>query len=90
VGGGTKSQVWSQATSDSCGVVQKLREKTWGASFGDAFLAALAVGDVHPGDMEKWNPVVNEVTPDPATRATYDRLYARFRGTYDVIKPYRS
>ncbi|MFT3671204.1 FGGY-family carbohydrate kinase [Aestuariivirga sp.] len=90
VGGGTKSQVWSQATSDSCGFVQKLREKTWGASFGDAFLAALAVGDVYPGDMEKWNPVVNEVAPDPATRATYDRLYARFRGTYEVIKPHRS
>jgi hypothetical protein len=36
----------------------------WGASFGDAFLAALAVGDVKPGDMAKWNPVTGEIRPD--------------------------
>ncbi len=60
-----------------------------GASFGDAFLAALAVGDVAPGDMAHWNPVVSEVVPDPSTRAVYDRLYARFRGTYEAVKPYR-
>ena len=45
VGGGTRSKVWSDATSDSCNIVQKLRDKTWGASLGDAFLAALAVGE---------------------------------------------
>ncbi len=89
VGGGTKSKVWSQATSDSVNAVQKLREKTWGASFGDAFLAALAVGDVKPGDMDVWNPVIAEVSPEPANRASYDRLYERFRGLYEATKPYR-
>ena len=89
VGGGTRSKVWSQATSDSCNAVQMLREKTWGASFGDAFLAALAVGDVKPGDMAAWNPVVARVTPDAAQRETYDRLYKRFRGLYEASKPYR-
>jgi xylulokinase len=88
VGGGTKSKVWSQATSDSCDATQYLREKTWGASFGDAFLAALAIGDVKPGDMDKWNPVVAEVRPDPMNRETYDHLYARFRGLYGATKEY--
>lgn len=83
VGGGTKSRVWSQATSDTCNAVQKLREKTWGASFGDAFLAALALGDVKPGDMKTWNPVVAEISPDPAARDLYDRQYRTFRGLYE-------
>lgn len=89
VGGGTRSKVWSQATSDSCNTVQKLRQKTWGASFGDAFLAALAVGDARPGDMETWNPVIDRLEPEPANRATYDRLYQRFRGLYEATKLYR-
>jgi xylulokinase len=89
VGGGTKSKVWSQAISDSCNITQQLREKSWGASFGDAFLAALAVGDVKPGDMASWNPVIAEISPEPSNRETYDRLYTRFRGLHDAAKPWR-
>lgn len=89
VGGGTKSKVWAEATSDACSVSQKLREKSWGASFGDAFLAALAIGDVKPGDMAKWNPVIAEITPDPSLRALYDDQYKRFRGLYEASKPFR-
>jgi xylulokinase len=89
VGGGTRSKVWAEAMSDSCNMVQRLREKTWGASFGDAFLAALAVGDAKPGDMAVWNPVTAEIRPDPARRELYDSLYARFRGLYQAVKPYR-
>lgn len=89
VGGGTRSKVWSQAMSDSCRMVQRLREKTWGASFGDAFLAALAVGDVKPGDMAHWNPVIAEVHPDARKEAVYDALYRRFRGLHEAVKPWR-
>ena len=66
----------------SCGVL-------WGASFGDAFLAALAVGGAKPGDMAVWNPVTTEIRPDPARREIYDRLYARFRGLHEAAKPWR-
>ena len=89
VGGGTKSKLWSQAISESCNITQQLREKSWGASFGDAFLAALAVGDAKPDDMAQWNPVIAEITPDPGNRETYDKLYARFRGLYEASKPWR-
>ena len=51
VGGGTKNRVWSQATSDISGLPQTVREKTVGACYGDAFLAALAVGDVQKKDI---------------------------------------
>jgi len=87
VGGGTKSTVWREATSNACNVSQVLREKSWGASFGDAFLAALAVGDVKPGDMAQWNPAVAEIKPDPATRSLYDAQYRRFRALYEATRP---
>ena len=47
VGGGTKNALWLQATSDFGGVPQHVCEKTIGASYGDAFLAALAIGAAH-------------------------------------------
>ena len=46
VGGGTKNALWSQTTSDVIGLNQILRKTTFGASYGDAFLSALACGDV--------------------------------------------
>jgi len=86
VGGGTKSKVWSQATSDTCNAVQMLREKTWGASFGDAFLAALALGEAKPDDMRHWNPVISEIRPDAVKRGLYDSQYKTFRGLYQATK----
>lgn len=86
VGGGTKNKVWSQATSDVTGQTQVVREKTVGASYGDAFLAALAVGDVRRRDIAAWNPTARHVAPDPARRAVYDRGYRVFRGLYDSTK----
>jgi xylulokinase len=82
VGGGTKNRLWRQATSDVSGRAQIVREKTVGASYGDAFLAALAVGDVREGDIATWNPIDFEIVPDPATRAVYDRRKSVFRGLY--------
>jgi xylulokinase len=82
VGGGTKNKVWSQATSDIAGRTQIIRDKTIGASYGDAFLAALAVGDVRQDDIRTWNPVASEVVPDPATAGVYGRQYAVFKDIY--------
>jgi xylulokinase len=82
VGGGTKNRVWAQATSDVSGRTQIIREKTVGASYGDAFLAALALGDVAPGDIRDWNPVATEIAPNPETAKVYERQYAVFRDLY--------
>ena len=73
VGGGTKNALWLQATSDLSGVPQELCEKTIGASYGDAFLAALAVGLVSEGDIARWNPVAGRVMPEQV--AAYDQQY---------------
>jgi xylulokinase len=82
VGGGTKNRVWAQATSDVSGKTQLVRGKTVGASYGDAFLAALAVGDARPGDIKAWNPLHSEFVADPANAGIYRRQYAVFRDIY--------
>ena len=74
VGGGTKNRIWSQATSDICGIDQIICEKTIGASYGDAFLAALATGSAGPADIQQWNPVSETVASQPTE--AYGQHYA--------------
>lgn len=84
VGGGTKNALWLQATSDITGIDQIVCEKTTGASYGDAFLAALAVGLVERRDINTWNPVASTITAQP--NATYDKAHGLFRRLYQQTK----
>ncbi|MGH6893733.1 MAG: FGGY-family carbohydrate kinase, partial [Dongiaceae bacterium] len=86
VGGGTKNRVWAQATSDISGRAQIVRQKTVGASYGDAFLAAMAVGDAKADGIEKWNPVAGTIKPNPAHRERYGKLYRIFRDLYPATR----
>jgi xylulokinase len=86
VGGGTKNAVWSGATSDVSGQAQVVREKTIGASYGDAFLAALGVGDLRREAIEQWNPVQRRITPDASHGPVYQRGYEVFRALYPRTK----
>ena len=80
VGGGTKNPVWLQATSDLTATPQLVCERTLGASYGDAFLAAVGVGAVLPDEISRWNPVARTVTPEPV--AAYDRQYPLWKALY--------
>ncbi len=80
VGGGTKNAVWTKATSDISGKTQLIAEKTIGASYGDAFLAALGVGDVARRDIEKWNPASHVIKPEPSP--VYQRQFSVFTRLY--------
>ena len=84
VGGGTKNAVWMQATSDIAGVPQTVCEKTMGAAYGDAFLAACAVGMAAPEDIAAWNPAMRTVQPE--NRPVYARQYRLFRELYESTK----
>ena len=84
VGGGTKNRIWLQSTSDFGGVPQIVSEKTVGASYGDAFLAALAVGAAEPRDIARWNPAQRVVEPE-ATEL-HARQYGLFRRLYEQTK----
>ncbi len=83
VGGGTKNRLWLQATSDLTGLDQILREKTVGASYGDAYMAASAIGAAE-GDLDDWNPVQEVIEARPSD--TLDRTYATFRDLYEATK----
>ena len=63
-------------------MTQIVRDKTMGASYGDAFLAALAVGDARKEDIRTWNPVASEIVADPANAGVYARQYAVFKDIY--------
>jgi xylulokinase len=80
VGGGTRNPVWLQATSDLTGLDQELCRVTVGAAYGDAFLAARAIGQAEPADIDQWNPV-ERVTRAEAHPAQV-RLYPLFRQLY--------
>lgn len=84
VGGGTHNALWLQATSDYGTLPQIVCDKTVGASYGNAFLAAQSVGLARPEDIERWNPAVRSVTP--ASRPEHARNYALFRRLYEQTK----
>lgn len=84
VGGGTRNLPWMQATSDLTGLDQAVCQITTGASYGDAYLAALAVGLAQPGDIARWNPVERMVPAQD--HAAYERQYPIFRALYDRTK----
>ena len=67
VGGGTKNRPWLQATSDLTGLDQVVARVTTGASFGNAFLAARAIGVA--ARIEDWNPVAEVVRARTRTRS---------------------
>lgn len=83
VGGGTQGRLWLQIVSDATGLVQEVPATTIGASYGAAFLAASAVAPAgsHPC-IERWNPIVDRIEPDPDARAAYDVLFDRYLRLY--------
>ncbi len=82
VGGGTRNAVWRQAVSDVSNLHQALCERTMGASYGDAFLAALAIGRVSLGDLGRWNPIEQTISPDPKTASIYRRQFNIYKELY--------
>ena len=84
VGGGTRNALWLQATSDFAQVPQHVCEKTIGASYGNAFLAAVAIGAAKPGDIARWNPNTTTVTPEPVP--AYTRQYPLWKRLYTQTK----
>jgi xylulokinase len=84
VGGGTRNAPWLQATSDLTGLPQTICTVSTGASFGNAFLAALATGKAVPADIARWNPPAGVI--DPETDPAYDRLWPLFRRLYDQTR----
>ncbi|HVX47044.1 MAG TPA: FGGY-family carbohydrate kinase [Mycobacteriales bacterium] len=80
VGGGTKGGLWTQIVSDVLGEEQQLPRETIGACYGDAMLAAEAVGAA--SRTSSWNPIETVVRPDSAAHELYDQRYRMYRDLY--------
>lgn len=84
VGGGTKNALWLQATSDFGQVPQVVSRVSTGASYGNAFLAACAIGVAQPEDIARWNPPEREITPQ--SHPVYARQYPLFKALYQSTR----
>ena len=84
VGGGTKNALWLQATSDITGIDQAVCKHSIGASYGDAFIAALAVGLVSRSDIARWNPPLQTI--EATSHPVYDKSHLLFRRLYEQTK----
>jgi len=82
VGGGLRNPAWTQATADVSGLTQETCKVGIGASYGDAFLAAHAVGEARRDAIKAWNPIETHIAPNPANLDIYRRRYAVFRELY--------
>jgi len=87
VGGGTKNSIWLQAISDISGVPQEVAPLTFGASYGDALLAGVAVGLVSsPEEIRTWQGKARIINPDEKLSETYRPLSEIYASLYDATK----
>ena len=73
--------------SDVTGIEQIVPAQTIGAAYGDAFLAALAIGMVSkPDEIKTWVKPSRVIQPDPTVHDIYARYYREYRRLYPVLK----
>ena len=87
VGGGTRNEVWTQATADASGLTQQVVAGS-GASFGDAALAALGIGVLDgPEAVDRWVGIEREVHPRPEYLDLYATQRRRAHELYTRTRP---
>jgi xylulokinase len=87
IGGGAQSALWCQIHADVMDrTIERVADPNYANLKGAAIFAGLALGTVRAGDVRDLVGVDATFTPDPANRATYDRLYAEFPKLYKAGK----
>lgn len=82
VGGGTRGDLWVQIVSDVTRHPQVVPAITIGASYGDARMAADAMGI----ETASWNPAARVIEPGAGASEIYDRLYGVYRRAYPALR----
>lgn len=82
VGGGAQNRVWLQIVADVIGLPIEVPTVLVGASYGDARMAAEALG----ADTSAWNPIVECITPSADDRATYEAHYRLYLEAYPALR----
>jgi xylulokinase len=87
-GGGAASRLWLQIVSDVTGLTQEVTAAFAGAAYGDAYLAARAVGLIDRGEAGggHWVHTSDRVQPDPETARLYADRYRSYRALYETTR----
>jgi xylulokinase len=87
VGGGVQNTLWIQSVSDIANIQLTIPELQYGASYGDAFMAAVGVGlFTDLAEVTRWVRSTRLIKPDPEAHRRYDPLYRIFRSLYETNK----
>jgi xylulokinase len=89
VDGEAASAFWNQMKADVMGCAVRTPEVLDAAAMGAAVLASVAAGlhDNVAGAVEqmiRWTPAIE---PDPVAHADYRRQWARYRATFNALRP---
>jgi xylulokinase len=87
VGGGAKSDVWSQILADVMNVtIRQVRDPIQANARGAAFIAAVGLGHLTFEDIPQMVEFKAIYSPNPENRAIYDKLFAEFVQFYHQNK----
>jgi len=79
VGGGARSDLWSQILADVMNVnIRQVRDPIQANARGAAFIAAVGLGHLEYKDIPQKVQIKATYSPNPANRAIYDKLFAEF------------
>jgi xylulokinase len=87
VGGGAKSDVWSQILADVMNLnIRQVRDPIQANARGAAFIAAIGLGYLAFKDIPQKVEIKATYSPNPENRALYDKLFAEFVPFYHQNK----
>ena len=87
VGGGAKSDVWSQILADVMNLnIRQVRDPIKANARGAAFIAAVGLGQLAFADIPQKVEFKATYSPNPENRALYDKLFAEFVRFYHQNK----
>lgn len=87
VGGGAKSDVWSQILADVMNVeIRQVKDPIQANARGAAFIAAVGLGELAYADIPQKIEFKATYAPNPENRALYDKYFAEFVAFYKQNK----
>jgi xylulokinase len=87
VGGGSQSDLWCRIHADVMDrTIERVPQAVNGSLRGAAIFAGISLGALTPEEVRNVVPVEATFRPEPAARATYERLYAEFPKLYKAQK----
>ena len=87
VGGGARSDLWSQILADVMNVtIRQVRDPIQANARGAAFIAAVGLGHLAFKDIPQKVGFKATYSPNPENRGLYDKLFAEFVQFYHQNK----